>query len=221
MRFNNFLNRLKAKRIYAIIIIIIMLIVFAVSYIFVNIFRVKKPEAVFSEFMTNLSAQDFGSASALVHPDTRVDFETKLTETIEKDSPEALILNKIFENTSYELVSQSSTAEDQALLRYSLDLPNIEAILTDIKDDMQADKIDTTDPELVRIGEDKVDMILYYAYDNFDEYKNQKQTADINVSFKKETAPIKDKWFIVSDQELIMKLSSNLEAVLNNLKSSL
>ena len=38
---------------------------------------------------------------------------------------------------------------------------------------------------------------------------------------KKETAPIKDKWFIVSDQELIMKLSSNLAAVLNNLKSSL
>ncbi len=217
MKFNNLLNRLGINKIYGIIIAFIAVIVIAIAFAILFFFRVREPMEVFDSYLSSLQASNFSEADNYIHEDVRDEWADKFYEDSNNTSASSLLKSAAIRSTEVELVSQSTVRDDEKILRLLINAPDIERILQNIQNDMNNGLIDTTDPEIVRLGENRMDTIIYYAYDNLDRYTNLKTSKEITTSFKKENGFITENWYIFPTDGLHDLLTGQVDEAIDNL----
>ena len=211
MYFNNLLNKLGIRKLYALLIMIILIVLISVISIFVSIFRVVQPEETMQAYLQNLRKQNYNAAADLIYKKERETWQDFYYQLVNDSSPIPLLKEKIWQKATIELNSQSIISDNEIILRVQITAPDADEMLKKIISDMDKAIIDTSDPEIVRIGENKLNSAIYYAVDNFANYNKSSITGETTIKFIKEKGVIKDKWYIIPSEELHQLISGNLD----------
>ena len=216
MRFNNLLNRLKTSRIYGIIAMAVLIIAIIIALAFYQLLRVSTPMEVFDQYLSHLQAQDYGSAAKLIHATERDEWLDSFYQVSTDTSPENLLKTNNIKYSDVELVSQATVSDEENIIHLLIFSPDTDAIFQSIQADISNGIIDLSDPEIVRIGENRRNVIIYYAADNVADYEDMQSNANLAVHFRKEQTIIGDKWYVIPTEELHQILTGNVEQALDN-----
>lgn len=210
MRFNNLLNRLGMNKIYAIVILLILSILISLLLLLGLAFKDKKAYDVLGDYLKYLQTADYNEAVKLVNNEKQEYWQNELYKFSKDSSAEAQLKQKFIQNTKIELISESTVDNDNLILKITVICNDGPKILKSISDDMKDAKIDVTDPEIVRTGESKEDMLRYYALDNLQSYKNIIKSKEITIEMHKKSKLFKAEWLISPNKELHKLFYGNL-----------
>ncbi len=210
MRFNNLLNRLGMNKIYAIIILLILTILISLLLLLGLAFKDKKAYDVLKDYLNYLQTADYNEAIKLINIEDQEVWQNELYNFSKDSSADAQLKQKFIQNTKLELISESTIDNDNLILKVTVLCNDGPRILKSISDDMKDAKIDVTDPEIVRTGESKEDMLRYYALDNLESYKNIIKSKEITIEMHKKSKIFKTEWLISPNKELHKLFYGNL-----------
>lgn len=210
MRFNNLLNRLGMNKIYAIIILLILTILISLLLLLGLAFKDKKAYDVLKDYLNCLQTADYNEAIKLINIEDQEVWQNELYNFSKDSSADAQLKQKFIQNTKLELISESTIDNDNLILKVTVLCNDGPRILKSISDDMKDAKIDVTDPEIVRTGESKEDMLRYYALDNLESYKNIIKSKEITIEMHKKSKIFKTEWLISPNKELHKLFYGNL-----------
>lgn len=210
MRFNNLLNRLGMNKIYAIIILLILTILISLLLLLGLAFKDKKAYDVLKDYLNYLQTADYNEAIKLINIENQEVWQNELYNFSKDSSADAQLKQKFIQNTKLELISESTIDNDNLILKVTVLCNDGPRILKSISDDMKDAKIDVTDPEIVRTGESKEDMLRYYALDNLESYKNIIKSKEITIEMHKKSKIFKTEWLISPNKELHKLFYGNL-----------
>lgn len=211
MRFNNFLNRLRIRRIYALIVV---LAIAAVAFVIIGVralLHVPSPDSVFRAYLNELKDGHYNEAVRLLVPEKRKEWTERFAEMVKDESAESSLKVMLHSLVSCELVSQSSLADDGSTLRYQLTAADAKAMLSKVRQDAESGAIDMSDPDVVRVSKDPQSTLLYYVEDNFKHFEQMLVHEQIVVNFKLEGNLFTRRWYIEPEQSWQNLLSGNLD----------
>lgn len=210
MRFNNFLNRLRASGIYTLIATTALTLILLVVVLLRALFYVEPPQSVFEAYIDNLQAQNFYSAERLITADQRQQWNGVFAEYGGDESAEGSLRLALWKQARWEMVSQSSLAEDHQTVRFLISAPDAEAILASVREAAESGAIDMGDPDVVRVARDAESTLLYYAEDHLDDNKHLLVQEEIVISFHLNRNFIDRAWQLEPSQELHALLAGYL-----------
>ena len=168
MRFNNLLNRLGMNKIYTMLALLILTIIISLLLLLGLAFKEKKAYEILEDYLKHLQTADYNEAVKLINVDKQDNWQNEFYKFSKDSSANAQLEQKFIQNTKLELISESTVDPDNLILKVKVIHNDGPKILQSISEDMQDAKIDVTDPEVVRTGESKEDMLKYYALDNIE-----------------------------------------------------
>lgn len=210
MRFNNFLNRLRLGRIYLLIAAVLVIALAFVILVISTFLHVAPPEQVFEDYVRALRSGHYNEAVRYIVPSEQDAWQAKFKAMAQDDSAESSLRVIFWSEASWELVSQSTLADDYAALRYQLTTPDAAKILRDVRKDAEKGVIDMSDPDVVRVAKDAPSTLLYYVEDNLEKYRGIRRQAPVIVNFRLGGGFLTKKWYIEPNDELLKLLSGDL-----------
>ncbi|AVM42313.1 DUF4878 domain-containing protein [Fastidiosipila sanguinis] len=201
MRFNNLLNRLGMNKIYTMLALLILTIIISLLLLLGLAFKEKKAYEILEDYLKHLQTADYNEAVKLINVDKQDNWQNEFYKFSKDSSANAQLEQKFIQNTKLELISESTVDPDNLILKVKVIHNDGPKILQSISEDMQDAKIDVTDPEVVRTGESKEDMLKYYALDNIEAYKNIKSSNEITIEMRKKNKLFKTEWLIYPNDE--------------------
>ena len=201
MRFNNLLNRLGMNKIYTMLALLILTIIISLLLLLGLAFKEKKAYEILEDYLKHLQTADYNEAVKLINVDKQDNWQNEFYKFSKDSSANAQLEQKFIQNTKLELISESTVDPDNLILKVKVIHNDGPKILHSISEDMQDAKIDVTDPEVVRTGESKEDMLKYYALDNIEAYKNIKSSNEITIEMRKKNKLFKTEWLIYPNNE--------------------
>ena len=201
MRFNNLLNRLGMNKIYTILVILIITIIISLLLLLGLAFKDKKAYEILEDYLKYLQNADYNDAVKLINVDKQDNWENEFYRFSKDSSANAQLEQKFIQNTKLELISESIVDHDNLILKVKIIHNDGPKILKSISEDMQAAKIDITDPEIVRTGESKEDILKYYALDNIEAYKNIQKSDEVTIEMHRIKKLFKTEWLISPNNE--------------------
>ncbi len=201
MRFNNLLNRLGMNKIYTMLALLILTIIISLLLLLGLAFKEKKAYEILEDYLKHLQTADYNEAVKLINVDKQDNWQNEFYKFSKDSSANAQLEQKFIQNTKLELISESTVDPDNLILKVKVIHNDGPKILQSISEDMQDAKIDVTDPEVVRTGESKEDMLKYYALDNIEAYKNIKSSNEITIEMRKKNKLFKTEWLIYPNNE--------------------
>lgn len=201
MRFNNLLNRLGMNKIYTILVILILTIIISLLLLLGLAFKDKKAYEILEDYLKYLQNADYNEAVKLINVDKQDNWENEFYRFSKDSSANAQLEQKFIQNTKLELISESTVDNDNLILKVKVIHNDGPKILKSISEDIQAAKIDITDPEIVRTGESKEDILKYYALDNIEAYKNIISSSEITIEMHRIKKLFKTEWLIYPNNE--------------------
>lgn len=216
MRFNNFLNRLRIRRIYALLTVIAIVLLTAMVLLLRSFFHVPSPDHEFHDYLHAIRDGRYNDAVKHILPEEQDDWYEKFKAEAQDESPESSLRAKLQDLARCELVSQSTLADDHYTLRYQLTAADAEAMLNKVRDEAESGIIDMSDPDVVRVSKDPTGTLLYYVEDNFKEYQDMLRQDQIVVNFYLKGNVFNRRWYIEADEERYQMLSGDLEKAVRN-----
>lgn len=212
MRFNNLLNRLRIKRIYALIAGGILLFLALFILLIKMFFYVAPPEEVFSGYLAALREGRYNDALRVIVPEQQEAWQKEFKELTQDESALASISSLLRSEASAELVSKSTAEDNRYALRFQLSLADSEKIFQSVRHDAEAGLIDMSDPDVVRVSKDPESTLLYYVEDNFKDYQKFKEQKQVIINFRLLGNVWNRSWAIEADEDLLELLAGNPEA---------
>ncbi len=210
MRFNNFLNKIRVPGIYVLILSLVLVVISGFSLVSYQIFHVEEPAQVFESYAANLRGGNYYEATKLVASDSRDQWNENFAALAKDESAQASLLQFLWKQSRWELVSQTALAEDHYTLRYMITAPDAATILRQVREDAEAGVIDMSDTAIVRAGVDPESTLLYYVEDYFDKFKDTVIQSEIVISFRLEGNSFNRAWHIEPTDDLQSLLAGNL-----------
>jgi HD superfamily phosphohydrolase len=211
LKFNNFLNRLGMKKIYAFLIICLLILVLAIYLIVRTVFYVAPADKVLANYIDSLQKQNFHQASRLVLEEQQDEWSDLYEAMAQDDSALQTLYFYLWSKSSVEFVSQSNMDPKHKVLRIQVEAPDAYKILEEVRTEAEQGQIDLSDPDVVRPAVDQKSALYYYVIDHYDMLETPLRQEEVVVNMYLEGNFNTRAWRIDTSQELHDILAGNVK----------
>ena len=211
MKFNNFLNRLGMKKIYASLVICVLVFILAIYLIVRSVFYVAPADKVLTTYIDSMKKQNFHQASQLVLEEQQDEWSEIYDGMAQDDSALQTLYFYLWSKSSVELISQSNMDPKHKVLRIQVESPDTYKILQKVRAEAEQGQIDLSDPDVVRPAVDQKSALYYYIIDHYDELDILPKQEEVVVNMYLEGNFNTRAWRVDTSQNLHDALAGNVK----------
>lgn len=196
MKFNNFLNWLGIRKIYALLLTIIILFILFVYFLVRFIFHVDPPAQSLNKYLQQLQKQNFHEASQMIQTDERATWKETFATFAQDEEVIRSLYFFFWEHATWDVISEAKVTADHTTLRVEVTSPDVQKILTELRQMAESGKIDMSDSEIVRPASNQESSLYYYLMDYYENFNEPKMKEQLILNLYLEGAFTAKEWKI-------------------------